>query len=106
MGGKKVKNPLRQIEVIDNQSPDGNKITLTDKTEIEQAIMARETKEVHVKHSTHPFPPSQSSMKQLTRAIQRIKRNPSSMEIFCKIFLVTFPYHMLNFNGYPTYNKE
>lgn len=54
LGGKKTKNPLTQIEVLYPDNTAGEKTTLTEKTEIERAIMARNQR--HSRQSLHtPF---------------------------------------------------
>ena len=105
MGGKKTKNPLTQIEVLNPDNTAGEKTTLTEKTEIEWAIMTRNQR--HSRQSLHtPF----STIPELHDAID--PDNPlNKIESilkgdFTQTFLMICHCSRLNANGSLNYNKE
>jgi hypothetical protein len=86
IGGKKTKTPLTQIEVTDPEDPHGAKITLTQKPEIEHAIIKRN--QSHSRQSLNtPF----HTIPELSDAINPTNPDNKIENILNGTFLDTLP---------------
>jgi hypothetical protein len=85
IGGKKVKNPLTQIEILDT-TKDGAKNILTDKNEIERAIMER-----NQRHSRQSLNTPFQNIPSLANAINPTNPNNKIEEILAGEFVHTLP---------------